>query len=266
MLNGCTCNYMPFCVGRVDHDGVIRYGRSGVRLRRERGINRARRLSSNVCTFRRSEPTRHSVGMAFTDEELDYLRSQPLARLATVAPDGQPDVTPVALEVDGTTLWVCGTGEAVLRTRKIRNITAGHRQVALVVDDLPSFEPFIARGIRIYGTAEDPIERVGMVGPATTSGLRRRSRGAGTSRVLPSATPGTRRAAPSISAVRRTAPRPSGGRTRTAGGEFDGRPAASRRPPVSVYRQTVLTTSGHRHTSTPFGLGRVESAGVVRSR
>jgi pyridoxamine 5'-phosphate oxidase family protein len=60
---------------------------------------------------------------------------------------------------------VCGAGEAVLRTRKIRNITAGHRQVALVVDDLPSLEPFIARGIRIYGTAQDPIDRVGMVGP-----------------------------------------------------------------------------------------------------
>ena len=117
-----------------------------------------------ASTLRPPEPTRHSVGMAFTDEELEYLRSQPLARLATVAMDGQPDVTPVALEVDGTTLWVCGAGEAVLRTRKIRNITGGHRQVALVVDDLPSFEPFIARGIRIYGTAEDPIERVGMVG------------------------------------------------------------------------------------------------------
>jgi pyridoxamine 5'-phosphate oxidase family protein len=105
------------------------------------------------------------VGMAFTDDELKYLRSQPLARLATVAPAGQPDVTPVALEVEDTTLWVCGAGEAVLRTRKIRNITAGHRQVALVVDDLPSLDPFVARGIRIYGIAEDPVDRVGMVGP-----------------------------------------------------------------------------------------------------
>jgi pyridoxamine 5'-phosphate oxidase family protein len=105
------------------------------------------------------------VGMSFTNEELEYLRSQPLARLATVAADGQPDVTPVALEVEDTTLWVCGTGKAVLRTRKIRNITAGNRQVALVVDDLPSFQPFVARGIRIYGQADDPVERVGMVGP-----------------------------------------------------------------------------------------------------
>jgi pyridoxamine 5'-phosphate oxidase family protein len=97
--------------------------------------------------------------MAFTDEELEYLRSEPLARLATVAPGGEPDVTPVALEVETTTLCVCGAGDAVLGTRKVRNITAGNRRVALVVDDLPSFEPFVAPGIRIYGTADDPIER-----------------------------------------------------------------------------------------------------------
>jgi pyridoxamine 5'-phosphate oxidase family protein len=108
---------------------------------------------------------RESDDVGFTGAEIDYLRSQPLARLATVAPDGQPDVTPVALEVEGHTLWVCGAGEAVLQTRKIRNIAAGHRQVALVIDDLPSVEPFVARGIRIYGTAEDPVERIGMVGP-----------------------------------------------------------------------------------------------------
>lgn len=104
--------------------------------------------------------------MAFTNEELEYLRTHPVARIATVAPDGQPDVTPVTVEVDDdAALWVCGAGEEVLRTRKIRNVVAGHRQCALVFDDMPSFEPFVARGIRIYGTAEDPVERVGMVGP-----------------------------------------------------------------------------------------------------
>lgn len=30
-----------------------------------------------------------------------------------------------------------------------------------------SFDPFIARGIRVYGHAEQPIERDGMVGPGT---------------------------------------------------------------------------------------------------
>jgi pyridoxamine 5'-phosphate oxidase family protein len=39
--------------------------------------------------------------------------------------------------------------------------------VALVVDDLVSLDPFIARGIRVYGRAEQPVERDGMVGPGT---------------------------------------------------------------------------------------------------
>lgn len=40
--------------------------------------------------------------MAFTDEEIAYLRSQPLGRLATLGAGGQPDVVPVAVEFDGT--------------------------------------------------------------------------------------------------------------------------------------------------------------------
>ena len=104
--------------------------------------------------------------MSFTPEELDYLASQPLARLATVDSHGQPDVVPVSFQVDGTSVWIGGPGASFLRTRKVRNILdAGSRDVALVVDDMPSFDPFVARGIRIYGRAEDPVERVGMVGP-----------------------------------------------------------------------------------------------------
>ena len=36
--------------------------------------------------------------MSFTDEELAYIRSQPLARVATVSSDGQPDVVPVGFD------------------------------------------------------------------------------------------------------------------------------------------------------------------------
>lgn len=103
--------------------------------------------------------------MGFTTEELDYLRSQPLARFATRSADGQPDVVPVAFELDGEHFWIGGSGPAVLGTRKIRNVVTGRREVALVIDDLVSFDPFIARGIRIYGRAEDPVERDGLVGP-----------------------------------------------------------------------------------------------------
>ena len=102
--------------------------------------------------------------MAFTDEEIAYLRSQPLGRLATLGAGGQPDVVPVSVEFDGTFLWV-GGGATVRHTRKFRNIAAGNDKVALVVDDLVSLDPFIARGLRVYGHAEQPFERAGMVGP-----------------------------------------------------------------------------------------------------
>ena len=103
--------------------------------------------------------------MSFTEAEIAYLTSQPLARLATLGPDGQPDAVPVAFELDGDVIWVGGTGESVLGTRKMRNVAAGRAKVALVVDDLPSFQPFVARGVRVYGEAEPPVERVGLVGP-----------------------------------------------------------------------------------------------------
>jgi pyridoxamine 5'-phosphate oxidase family protein len=105
--------------------------------------------------------------MSFTEEEVAYLRSQPVARLATLGGDGQPDVVPVAVEFDGTFLWV-GGGATVRHTRKFRNVASGNDNVALVFDDLVSFDPFIARGIRIYGRAEQPFERVSpMIGPGT---------------------------------------------------------------------------------------------------
>jgi pyridoxamine 5'-phosphate oxidase family protein len=53
--------------------------------------------------------------MAFTEDEVAYLKSQPLARLATVDADGQPDVVPVGFEFDGTYLYV--GGRAPERTR-----------------------------------------------------------------------------------------------------------------------------------------------------
>ena len=101
--------------------------------------------------------------MSFSDEEVAYLRSQRLARLATVDPAGQPDVVPIGFEFDGTRLYVGGLAPA--RTRKFRNVQAGNQRVAFVVDDMVSFDPFIARSIRVYGRAEGPFERVGIVGP-----------------------------------------------------------------------------------------------------
>jgi pyridoxamine 5'-phosphate oxidase family protein len=101
----------------------------------------------------------------FTEHETAYLRSQLLGRLATVAPDGQPDNAAVGfrLEDDGTILV---GGMRNTRTRKWRNVSAGNDRVAFVVDDLASTKPWRPRGIRVYGTAE-LVHTEGQFGPGS---------------------------------------------------------------------------------------------------
>jgi PPOX class F420-dependent enzyme/OxyR family protein len=79
------------------------------------------------------------------------MRSQRLARLATVAPDGQLDVVPGGFEFDGTHVYLGGVDPE--KTRKYRNVEAGNTKVALVIDDLVFVEPWSARYLRVYGTA-----------------------------------------------------------------------------------------------------------------
>lgn len=88
----------------------------------------------------------------FDISELAFLRSQPLARLATVGPDGQPDNVPVGFHFDGTYFWVGGRDLAA--TRKYRNVAAGGDKIALVIDDLVSVDPWRPRGLRVYGIAK----------------------------------------------------------------------------------------------------------------
>ena len=100
----------------------------------------------------------------FTQKETEYIKSQHLARIATVSTEGQPDVTPVGFDFDGSVFYV--GGHNLQKTRKFRNIQSGDNKVALVVDDLVSIDPWRPRGIRIYGTA-DSVERNGHLGPGT---------------------------------------------------------------------------------------------------
>lgn len=90
--------------------------------------------------------------MTFTDHELVYLKSQILGRLATVDRQGRPQNNPVGFAVndDGT---VDVGGRAMALTRKWRNLQT-NSQVALVVDDLPSTNPWTVRGVEIRGRAE----------------------------------------------------------------------------------------------------------------
>lgn len=88
----------------------------------------------------------------FTERELDYVQSQPLARLATVDERSQPDVMPVSYRFDGRYFTISGRNNPA--TRKYKNVEAGNTLVSLVIDDLETVDPWRPRGIRVYGTAE----------------------------------------------------------------------------------------------------------------
>ncbi len=100
----------------------------------------------------------------FTEKEIEYMKSQRLARLATVSPDGQPDNAAVGFEFDGQYFYI--GGHNLPATRKFKNIQKGQHKIALIVDDLASVDPWQPRGIRIYGTAEI-VEREGRFGPGS---------------------------------------------------------------------------------------------------
>ena len=74
----------------------------------------------------------------FTENEIAYLRSQHLARIATVSADGQPDVMPVGFEFDGEVLYV--GGHRPTHTRKYTNVRTGNTRVALEMDDLVTID------------------------------------------------------------------------------------------------------------------------------
>jgi pyridoxamine 5'-phosphate oxidase family protein len=93
----------------------------------------------------------------FSQKEIDYLRSQRLARIATAAVSVhversiQPDVVPVGFDFDGNYFYVGGMN--LFKSTKYRNILKNN-EVALVIDDLKSIDPWDPRGMKIYGTAD----------------------------------------------------------------------------------------------------------------
>ena len=90
--------------------------------------------------------------VSLTAAERIYLKDQPLARLATVDANGAPQNSPVGAFIDEATGDVLVGGRAMGATRKFRNVKA-NGQVALVVDDLVSRNPWTVRGLEVRGTA-----------------------------------------------------------------------------------------------------------------
>jgi pyridoxamine 5'-phosphate oxidase family protein len=107
----------------------------------------------------------------FSEKEIEYLKSQRLARIATANVSSedqtiQPDVVPVGFDFDGDYLYVGGIN--ILKSTKYKNILK-NSSVAIVVDDLKTIDPRDPRGIRIYGTA-DAVTRQGGYMDQTSQG------------------------------------------------------------------------------------------------
>ncbi|MFD4367912.1 PPOX class F420-dependent oxidoreductase [Rhodococcus sp. NPDC058521] len=91
--------------------------------------------------------------MTFSKQELDYLSTQHLGRLATVQPNGTLQVSPVGFTVDSDSGTIDIQGYKMTASRKFKNV-ADNGGVAFVVDDLPSVDPWRVRCVEIRGRAE----------------------------------------------------------------------------------------------------------------
>jgi pyridoxamine 5'-phosphate oxidase family protein len=92
----------------------------------------------------------------FTEIEYRYLSSHRYGRLASIGPDGAPQIHPVAFAVDPVAGCIEIGGPRLHETHKVRNIRRDPR-VSLVVDE-PAPEPVGpgeqgGRGIEIRGAA-----------------------------------------------------------------------------------------------------------------
>jgi pyridoxamine 5'-phosphate oxidase family protein len=89
----------------------------------------------------------------FTDKEIEYLRGQPLGRLATAGPGGAPHIVPVGFRLGPEAATIEIGGHGLSRSKKWRDLQA-NQMVAFAVDDLVSTDPWTPRGIEIRGRAE----------------------------------------------------------------------------------------------------------------
>jgi len=89
----------------------------------------------------------------FTAKEIEYLRGQPLGRMATAGSDGAPHVAPVGFRLDPGAETIQIGGHGLSKSKKWRDLQANPK-IAFVVDDLASTDPWTPRGIIIRGAAE----------------------------------------------------------------------------------------------------------------
>jgi pyridoxamine 5'-phosphate oxidase family protein len=87
----------------------------------------------------------------FTENELAYLQSQRLGRIATVNTAGAPHVVPVSFRYNPELDTIDIGGHNLLASKKVRDITQTGRAAFVVDDVLPPWKP---RGLEIRARAE----------------------------------------------------------------------------------------------------------------
>jgi pyridoxamine 5'-phosphate oxidase family protein len=86
----------------------------------------------------------------FTANEIDYMNSQRLARIATAGNDGQPHVVPVSFRYNPSTDTIDVGGHGFAGRKKFRDVQANPR-TAIVIDDLASVDPWRPRMLEVRG-------------------------------------------------------------------------------------------------------------------
>jgi pyridoxamine 5'-phosphate oxidase family protein len=91
--------------------------------------------------------------MTFTPNEIAYLGSQRLGRLATIGTHGEPHNVPVGFHYNPALGTIDIGGHQLGKSRKFHNVQREPR-VSFVVDDLETVNPWRPRGVEVRGKAE----------------------------------------------------------------------------------------------------------------
>lgn len=91
--------------------------------------------------------------MIFKPHEIDFLRDAELGRLATIQPNGTPQVSPVGFTYNDELQSIDIQGYRMSQSQKYRNL-ATNDKVAFVVDDIASRDPWRVRCLEIRGVGQ----------------------------------------------------------------------------------------------------------------
>ena len=109
--------------------------------------------------------------MILTDAERRFLARQPLGHLATIGPDGTPQVKPLGFTWNTHLGTIDIPGFNMGGSAKYRNIRA-NPQVALVVDEMTEQSMEGAHFLEIRGTAEAVVDRASADGHLAAEMIR----------------------------------------------------------------------------------------------